>query len=62
MENTISRPTSSDWSVPTVKCRKCGAMFNLDSDNNDQTVTCPICNEKQDLKTAHIIDASNEEF
>jgi formylmethanofuran dehydrogenase subunit E len=64
MGDGISRPTSSDWSEPTVKCKKCGAMFDYSiyNEDNGKTAICPVCQKKENLETAWILDASNEEF
>lgn len=64
MGDGISRPPSSDWSEPAVKCKRCGAMFDFSVHNQDdgKIAVCPVCQKKEDLETAWILDASNEEF
>lgn len=64
MGDRVTRPTSTDQSEPSIKCSKCGAMFDFTSHFNMSTheAVCPICGRSVNMEDAKIIDASNEEF
>lgn len=58
----LSLPERADNAEESVKCPFCGTMINLGIDDDDEVVTCPVCQEQVTTVEEHQLYSSNEDY
>ena len=60
--NPLSLPERADNSEESVKCPYCGTMIHLAYDEDDEVVTCPVCQEHVTTDEEDMLYSSNEDY
>lgn len=60
-KHPLSNPERADNSEESVKCPSCGTMIGLGYED-EENITCPVCDEQILTDELDTIYASNEEY
>ena len=58
----LSQPARADNAVESVKCPNCGTMIHLGFDEDEEVVTCPVCQEQVTTVGETQLYSSNEDY
>lgn len=58
----LSQPARADNAEESVKCPHCGTMIHLGFDEDDEVVTCPVCQEQVTTIDENQLYSSNEDY
>ena len=58
----LSLPERADNAEESVKCPYCGTMIHLGYDEDDEVVTCPVCQEQVTTVDENQFYSSNEDY